>query len=244
MKMKLVVTENYEESSRILADMVEQVIAEKKDAVLGLPTGSSPVGMYHYLVQDYQEGKVDFSEVHTINLDEYTGLEREHVQSFGYFMDQHLFSKVNVPAENIMLIDGTGSAAEQIDRYDRFLDDNTIDILVVGIGNNGHIGFNEPDTVFHAQTHLTELESETIKANARFFEKESDVPRSAITMGMSAILKARKVVLIATGEAKAGAIERLFMDDTIDPMFPCSILKGCKDAVVVVDRDLYGRTKL
>lgn len=237
--MKLIVTESYEESSRLLADMFEEVVAEKADAVLGLATGSSPIGLYRCLVQDFEAGKVDFSKVHTINLDEYEGLGRSHEQSFGYFMDQHFFSRVNIKKENIMLIDGAGKPEEQIRRYDEFLEKNPIDILVLGIGNNGHIGFNEPDRVFQAGTHLVELEEDTIKANARFFEKESDVPKRAVTMGMKGIVNAGKVVLIASGKAKAKAIHELFQDDIIDPMLPCSILKVCREAVVVVDRELY-----
>lgn len=237
--MKLIVTENYEESSRLLADMFEEVVAEKADAILGLATGSSPIGLYQCLVQDFEAGKVDFSKVHTINLDEYEGLERSHEQSFGYFMDQHFFSRVNIKKENIMLVDGAGKPEEQIRRYDEFLEKNPIDILVLGIGNNGHIGFNEPNRVFQAGTHLVELEEDTIKANSRFFEKESDVPKRAVTMGMKGIVNAGKVVLIASGKAKAKAIHELFQDDIIDPMLPCSILKVCREAVVVVDRELY-----
>lgn len=241
--MKLVVTESYEKSSRLLADMFEEVIAGKKNAVLGLATGSSPEGMYECLVEDYRAGKVDFSQIHTINLDEYCGLPRSHSQSFGYFMDRRLFSKVNIKEENIMLIDGTASAEEQAKRYDTFLREHPIDILVLGIGTNGHIGFNEPEAVFHANTHQVELAKETIQANSRFFDKAEDVPASAITMGMAGIAGARKVVLIASGEAKADAIKRLFADELVDPMLPCSILKICRDATVVIDRTLYERMK-
>lgn len=241
--MRLVITKDYEESSRLLADMFEQVIEEKGDAVLGLATGSSPLGMYRYLVQDYKEGKVDFSRVRTINLDEYVGLARNHEQSFGYFMDQHLFSKVNIMENNIMLVDGTADVEEQIKRYNQFLQEHSIDILLLGIGTNGHIGFNEPDRIFRAGAHQVFLAEETIQANSRFFQSCDDVPRSAITMGIAGIVNAKKVVLIASGEAKADAIRRLLADDSIDPMLPCSILKICQDAIVIVDQNLYERTK-
>lgn len=237
--MKLIVTESYEESSRLLADMFEDTVKGNSKAVLGLATGSSTIGLYKCLTEDFTAGKVDFSKVHTINLDEYEGLARDHEQSFGYFMDKHLFSKVNIKAENIMLMDGAANPEEQIKRYNEFLEKHPIDILVLGIGNNGHIGFNEPDSVFRAGTHLVELKEDTIKANARFFEKESDVPKRAITMGMAGIVNARKVALIASGKAKAGAIHKLFEDDIIDPMLPCSILKVCREATVVVDKELY-----
>lgn len=242
--MKLLVTEDYEESSRILADMLEEVIFGKKDALLGLATGSSPVGTYQCLVKDFQEGKVDFSQVSTINLDEYIGLSKEHPQSFRYFMEQHLFSKVNISEEKIHMIDGSGDPAEEIAKYDQFLLDNPIDFLILGIGDNGHIGFNEPDCVFEANTHRVMLANETIRANARFFEKIDDVPKSAITMGISGIAGAKKVVLIASGEAKAKAVAKLFADDRVDPKLPCSILKICRDATVIVDRELYERMKL
>ncbi len=242
--MNLVITENYEESSRALADMLETVIAEKKDAILGLATGSSPIGMYQCLVEDFQSGKVDFSSVSTINLDEYIGLSKENPQSFRFFMDQHFFSKVNIEEERIHMIDGSGTLAEEIKKYNEFLSDHTIDFLILGIGNNGHIGFNEPSDVFIADTHEVMLTKETIRANSRFFEKIEDVPISAVTMGMAGITRAKKVVLIASGEAKADAVEKLFADNVIDPMIPCSILKICRDVTVIVDRSLYERTKL
>ena len=142
--MKRIVTESYEESSRILADLFGDVIRSKPHPLLGCATGSSPIGLYRFLTEDYRAGKLDFSGVSTINLDEYAGLARSHNQSFGYFMDRHLFSKVNIKEENIMLADGAGDAQEQCRRYDSFLAENDIDILVLGIGVNGHIGFNEP----------------------------------------------------------------------------------------------------
>ena len=236
--MKRIVTESYEESSRILAALFGDVIRSTPRPLLGCATGSSPIGLYRFLTEDYRAGKLDFSGVRTINLDEYAGLARSHNQSFGYFMDRHLFSKVNIKEENIMLADGAGDAQEQCRRYDSFLAENDIDILVLGIGVNGHIGFNEPAEFFTANTHVVELEEETIQANSRFFERREDVPRKAITMGMAGIVRARKVVLIAAGAAKADAIGRLFKDDRIDPMLPCSILKVCRDATVIIDREL------
>lgn len=239
--MKLVVKKDYDESSRYLADMFKDTVSKKADAILGLATGSSPMGLYKYLVEDFKKGLVDFSQTRTINLDEYVGLPREHDQSFGYFMDEHFFSKVNIKEENIMLINGAGDPQEQCEKYNAFLNENSIDMLVVGIGTNGHIGFNEPDKVFLASTHMTSLTQETIKANSRFFESESEVPQSAITMGIAGITRAKKVALIATGESKADAIKKLLDDDAVDPMLPCSILKACKDATVIIDEALYNR---
>ena len=158
-------------------------------------------------------------------------------------MDQHFFSKVNLKEENIFLVDGAADAAKQEKRFNDFLKDNKIDIQILGIGNNGHIGFNEPDSYFTASAHKVELAEETIKANARFFEKEPDVPRSAITMGMYGIAAAAKVILVATGAAKAPAIKKLLESDHVDPQLPCSILHICEDATVIVDKDLYELTK-
>lgn len=241
--MKRIVTESYEESSRVLADMFGEVIRNTQHPLLGCATGSSPIGLYRFLTEDYRAGKLDFSGVRTINLDEYAGLPRGHNQSFGYFMDRHLFSKVNIKEENIMLADGAGDEQEQCRRYDSFLEENDIDILVLGIGGNGHVGFNEPAGFFTANTHVVELEEETIQANSRFFERLEDVPKKAITMGMAGIVRAKKVVLIASGTAKAEAVGRLFQDDRIDPMLPCSILKVCRDAAVIIDRELEAEIK-
>ena len=215
--MKVIKVKNYEELSRTAATIIAGVILSKPDCILGLATGSSPVGTYDQLAAMYEEGILDFSHVKSVNLDEYEGLARDHDQSFGYFMDQHFFSKVNLKEENIFLVDGAADAAKQEKRFNDFLKDNKIDIQILGIGNNGHIGFNEPDSYFTASAHKVELAEETIKANARFFEKESDVPRSAITMGMYGIATAAKVILVATGAAKAPAIKKLLESDHVDP---------------------------
>lgn len=236
--MKTIVTGSYAESSRILADMFECVMRTVEEPLLGLSTGSTPLGMYQCLTEDYSRGLIDFSHVHTINLDEYVGLPRSHSQSFGYYMDKHLFSKVNLLPENTLLIDGVGEPEAQCRRYNEFLSQSPMDILVLGIGNNGHIGFNEPDDAFCASTHVVELADDTICANARFFERIEDVPRHAITMGMAGITQAREVVLIATGMAKAKAIGALLADDKIDPRLPCSILKVCQNATILIDKDL------
>ena len=174
--MKLIIAENYEEGSRKTADMFETVISSKKDAVLGLATGSTPEGIYKCMTEDFSKGKVDFSVVRTINLDEYLGLKREHPQSFGYFMDKHLFSKVNIKPENIMLVDGSNDACIEIRKYDEFIQKSPIDILLLGIGENGHIGFNEPAEYFVAGTHVTDLAEETINANSRFFADKKEEP--------------------------------------------------------------------
>ncbi len=241
--MKLIVTKSYEESSRVAANIYKEVIQNKKDALIGCATGSTPIGMYQCLIEDYKKGEIDFSNIRTVNLDEYVGLSREHNQSFSYFMYDKFFDHININKENIFLVSGEKDTQSQIENFNKFLEKQDIDILLLGIGSNGHVGFNEPDSCFQALAHEVELTQETIKANARFFTSEADVPRSAITMGMYGIAKAKKVVLIASGAAKAEAIKQLFADDKINPMLPCSILKLCQDATVIVDEELYNLTK-
>lgn len=241
--MKLIVTKSYKESSRVAADMYKEVIQNKKNALLGCATGSTPVGMYRYLIEDYKKGLLDFSDIRTVNLDEYVGVQQTHEQSFAFFMHQNFFDHINIKKENIYLVDGEKETVSEEKKFNDFLQSNEIDILLLGIGMNGHIGFNEPNTFFTASAHEVQLTEDTINANSRFFESEEDVPRSAVTMGMYGIVKAKKVVLIASGAAKAEAIKKLLADDYIDSMIPCSILKVCKDATVIVDQELYDLTK-
>lgn len=236
--MKIITAKDKKEAGRICADMFEEVIREKEDALLGLATGSTPIGLYDCLSEDYSRGRISMAGVHTINLDEYVGLGRDHEQSFGYFMDEHLFSRVNIPAGNIMLLNGLSDPRKEIEIYESFLAQNRIDILILGIGNNGHIGFNEPEPVFRTRTHLVDLTPETIEANARFFTSADEVPKKALTMGMGGICAARKICLAAFGAGKADAISRMLRDDTVDPMLPCSVLKLCSDVTVIIDQDL------
>ena len=233
--MKLIVTGSYEESSRIAADMFEEVIINKKNPLLGCATGSTPIGLYQCLTEDYRAGKIDFSGVRTINLDEYAGLTKGHSQSFGYFMEQHLFSKVNIKKENIMLIDGAAQAEDQCRDYDRFLEQNEIDILVLGIGNNGHIGFNEPTDNFPATVHTVQLTESTINANSRLFERREDVPTQAITMGIGTIMKAKKILLIA-GPDKAEIVEKACFGK-VTPEVPASVLQLHPDVTVILSAE-------
>ena len=233
--MKLIVTGSYEESSRIAADMFEEVIINKKNPLLGCATGSTPIGLYQCLTEDYRAGKIDFSGVRTINLDEYAGLTKSHSQSFGYFMEQHLFSKVNIKKENIMLIDGAAQAEDQCRDYDRFLEQNEIDILVLGIGNNGHIGFNEPTDNFPATVHTVQLTESTINANSRLFERREDVPTQAITMGIGTIMKAKKILLIA-GPDKAEIVEKACFGK-VTPEVPASVLQLHPDVTVILSAE-------
>lgn len=241
--MRLIISASFADSSRIAADMYIDVIRKKQDALIGCSTGGSTIGIYKYLIEDYKNGKVDFSHISTVNVDEYVGLGRRHNQSFAYFMDTNFFTHVNISMNSIFLVDGAKVVEEEVSRFNQFLEDNTIDILMLGVGSNGHIGFNEPEEKLTASAHVVDLHPDTIKGNSRFFESIDEVPRKAITMGMCGITNAKKVVLIASGAAKADAIKRLLQDDYIDPRLPCSILKLCRDATVVIDKELYKLTK-
>ena len=243
--MKIIKAKDYNDMSRKAANIISAQVIMKPDCVLGLATGSTPIGTYKQLIEWYEKGDLDFGDVTTVNLDEYRGLPRENDQSYFYFMNHNLFDYVNVNPERTHLPNGMNPDADaECKRYEEVIrSTGGVDLQLLGLGHNGHIGFNEPDSYFTASAHKVELAEETIKANARFFEKESDVPRSAITMGMYGIATAAKVILVATGAAKAPAIKKLLESDHVDPQLPCSILHICEDATVIVDKDLYELTK-
>lgn len=237
--IKLIVADDCDEAGHIICEMFKEVIKNRRNALLGLATGSTPCGLYQNLAEGYAKGEIDFSEVRTINLDEYSGLCRTDKNSFGHFMDEQLFSRINIRPENIMLISGEKDPRTEIERYDSFLAENRTDIQILGLGENGHIGFNEPGDYFIAGTHEVELADDTIRANARFFSDISEVPRRAVTMGVNGILNAERIVLAAYGKKKADAVKRLLSDNRIYPELPCSILKAAHDVTVVIDRELY-----
>ena len=212
-----------------------QVIA-KPDSVLGLATGSSPIPTYSRMIEMYKEGIVDFSKVTTFNLDEYISLGHDHPQSYYYFMQENLFKGINVPVENIHVPSGT---AEDIDaggkHYDEMIANaGGIDVQILGIGNNGHIAFNEPCDNFPMGTHKVALTESTIEANTRFFENSDEVPRWAISMGIGSIMKARKIILVATGSAKADAVYGM-VKGPVTPECPASILQMHPDVTVFAD---------
>ena len=232
--MKIISVKNYEEMSSKAADIIASQIKEKPDCVLGLATGSSPVGTYKRLIEDNKEGKIDFASVTSVNLDEYVGLDGTNDQSYRYFMDNNLFNFVNIDKAKTFVPNGCAEDLKaEGEAYDKMIEElGGIDLQLLGIGLDGHIGFNEPDSVFTAATHEVVLDESTIKANARFFEREEDVPKKAITMGMMSIMKAKKVLLIANGEAKKDIINKAFYG-AVDPMVPASILQLHPDATVI-----------
>ena len=235
--MRIIVCENYEEVSKKAAQMILSQVTLKPNSVLGLATGSTPIGMDENLVKLNKNGDIDFSEVRTFNLDEYYKLPKESDQSYHYFMYKNLFDHININPENIHIPNGmTADVDAECERYDKLIKEaGGVDIQVLGIGNNAHIGFNEPTINFEKGTHLVELEESTIEANSRFFDNIEDVPKKAITMGVGSIFKSKKIMLIATGENKAEAIYNTVYGKVV-PEVPASILQFHSDIVLILDK--------
>lgn len=231
--MKIVRAADYEEMSRRAAGVIAAQVILNPASVLGLATGGTPVGAYEQLAIWHKNGDLDFSGVTSVNLDEYCGLEGTHPQSYRYFMQKNLFDHVNIPAENTHLPSGTADPAAECARYEALINSlGGIDMQLLGIGHNGHIGFNEPGPAFERDTHAVTLSAETIHANARFFVSADEVPRQALTMGMGAIMKAKRVLLVASGTEKADILDRA-LNGPITPEVPASILQLHPDLTVV-----------
>ena len=235
--MKIYVAENYEAMSRKAASIIASVVTLKPDCVLGLATGSTPIGMYQQLVQWYKDGDLDFSQIHTVNLDEYVGLEPTHDQSYRYFMQDNLFNHVNIDVANTNVPNGLAEdTAAECARYDQVMQDmGGIDIQVLGMGHNGHIGFNEPADHFPLGTHIVDLQESTIQANARFFASADEVPKQALTMGIGSIMRARQILVVVNGEGKADIVKAAFTGP-VTPMVPASILQLHPNVVLVGDK--------
>lgn len=235
--MRYIEVENYEQLSVAAANIIAAQVILKPNSVLGLATGSSPVGAYKELIKKYENGELDFSAVTSVNLDEYIGLDGDNDQSYRYFMNTNLFNHVNINKEKTFVPSGV---AADIEKECKEYDDNIarlggIDLQLLGIGLDGHIGFNEPDEFFTKATHKVTLDESTIEANARFFESIDDVPRAAVTMGMGGIMGAKRVLLIANGESKKEIIEKAFFGP-IDPKVPASILQLHNDLTVIYSK--------
>lgn len=235
--MRLIRAKDYQDVSRKAANIIAAQIQLKPDCVLGLATGSSPVGTYKELIKKYESGDLDFSQVKTVNLDEYVGLTKDHDQSYAYFMRDNLFDHVNINQANCNIPNGMNPDAEgECARYDAVIDSfGGADLQLLGLGPNGHVGFNEPADAFVKNTNKVKLTDATIDANARFFASADDVPRQALTMGIGCIMAARRVLLIASGEDKADAVYNAFCGP-ITPECPASILQLHKDVVLVGDK--------
>lgn len=231
--MNFIKVNTYEELSAKAAAIICGQVAMKPECVLGLATGSSPLGTYAKMAEKNEAGEVDFSKVKTINLDEYVGLDGNHEQSYRYFMNNNLFKNINIDIENTYVPNGCATDVEaECLAYDNLIKDLGIDLQLLGIGYDGHIGFNEPDKYFEKATHKVALDSSTIEANSRFFASRDDVPTTAITMGMGGIMSAKKVLLIANGKGKRDIVEKAFFGP-ITPELPASILQLHNDLTVI-----------
>ena len=234
--MKLYRAKDYYDMSRKAANIISAQIIMKPNCVLGLATGSTPVGAYKQLIEWYNKGDLDFSRVKTANLDEYKGLTRDNDQSYYHFMKQNLFMHVNIDVTNTHIPDGMESDAEkEAARYEEILRNlGGIDLQILGLGHNGHIGFNEPSDIFPKDTHIVDLQESTIEANKRFFESADQVPRQAYTMGIGTIIRAKKILLMVSGEDKAEILYNALCGP-VTPKVPASILQLHPDVIIVAD---------
>ncbi|GAA0732755.1 glucosamine-6-phosphate deaminase [Clostridium oceanicum] len=240
--MRIIVVDNYKEMSKKAAAMIASQIILKPNSVLGLATGDTPLGMYKELIEMYDMKQIDFREVKSFNLDEYYGLEKENSQSYHHYMIKNFFSNINIDKEKINIPNGKAkNIKKECENYDKKISDSgNIDIQVLGIGVNGHIGFNEPSVDFKAGTHLVELDEKTIKSNSRFFNSIEDVPTKAISMGIKTIMNSKKIVLLANGKGKADAIFKT-VKGKICPEVPASVLQFHNDVTIILDKEAAGK---
>ena len=236
--MRILKARDYDHMSRQAANIISAQVILKPDCVLGLATGSSPLGIYRQLIKWYDKGDIDFSQVRTVNLDEYVGLGEEDDQSYHYFMRKNFFEHINIDLSNTNIPNGKNPVAEdECARYDKVIKGlGGIDLQLLGLGPNGHIGFNEPDEYLSMDTHLTPLTEATITANRRFFEREEDVPRFAYTMGIRNIMHAERVLMVVSGKHKAEILKKAFFGP-VTPKVPASILQIHKNFTLVADED-------
>lgn len=236
--MEVIVKENYDEMSKLAAKMVADLVRKKPNCILGLATGSTPVGTYKELIRMHKEEGLDFSQVKSFNLDEYVGLPAEHDQSYHYFMRDNLFDHINIKLENTHVPDGTAS---DVQAHCKWYDEEIkkaggIDLQILGIGGNGHIAFNEPGSPLDSRTRTQVLDEGTISDNARFFQSIDDVPKSAVTMGIGTIIEARQIILLANKANKADAVKKT-VEGPVTEEVPASVLQKHPNATIIVDKD-------
>ena len=235
--MKVIITENYQEMSKVAADILIGIVKNNPNAVLGLATGSSPIGTYQNMIQDHKENGTSYKNVHTVNLDEYVGLTADHDQSYAYFMRTNLFDHIDVDQNNTNLPCGAVSDTQkECDRYNALLETLQQDVQLLGLGSNGHIGFNEPDTPFGSVTHLVDLTENTIKDNSRLFASIDEVPRQALSMGIKNIMQAKSILMVVSGKNKAAAVKGMVQGE-VTPALPASVLQLHPNAIIVCDTD-------
>lgn len=232
---KIIITKNYEELSAKAAEVMLGVVKQNPKAVLGLATGTTPLGLYAKMIADYKENGTDYSQIRTVNLDEYKGLPKTHEQSYAYFMKKNLFDGLGIRSEQTNIEDGTAKEAdEECARYDTLLEELPRDIQLLGLGSNGHIAFNEPGTPFGSGTHVVTLAESTVRDNARLFEDISEVPRKAFTMGIKQIMQAKKVLILASGSNKADAVYKMVKGEVTEQV-PASVLQQHPDCTLIAD---------
>lgn len=235
--MKVIITENYEEMSKKTAEIIIDIVKANPNAVLGLATGSSPIGTYQNMIKDHKENGTSYKGVRTVNLDEYVGLTADHDQSYAYFMRDNLFNHVDIDLKNTNVPCGSASDLQkECDRYNALLEELKQDVQLLGIGSNGHIGFNEPGTPIDSVTHLVDLTENTIKDNSRLFASIDEVPRQALSMGIKNIMNAKSVILVASGKNKAKAVYGMVKGE-VTPDLPASILQLHPFVTLVCDKD-------
>ncbi len=234
--MRIICAKDYKEMSEMAADIIGAQVLLKPDAVLGLATGSTPIGTYEELVRRYEAGRLDFSKIKTVNLDEYRGLTKDNDQSYYYFMHSHLFDHININKNNTKVPDGMEPDALKAGQdYENIIKNyGGIDLQLLGLGNNGHIGFNEPGDEFIDKTHVVDLTESTIEANKRFFASIDDVPKQAYTMGIGSIMRAKRVLMVVNGKGKAEIVKEAFFGP-ITPKVPASILQLHNDFILIGD---------
>jgi glucosamine-6-phosphate deaminase len=243
--MKIYKAKDYNDMRRKAANIISAQIIMKPDCVLGLATGSTPIGAYKQLVEWYRKGDLDFSEVTTVNLDEYKGLSRENPQSYYYFMNENLFDHVNIDKSRTFLPDGMEADSEKAcaDYNATIARVGGVDLQLLGLGHNGHIGFNEPGTAFEKETHCVDLTERTIQANTRFFQSEAEVPRQAYTMGIKTIMSAQRILVVVSGEDKADTVRDAFFGP-VTPAVPASILQLHGNVTLVADEAALSKVEI
>ena len=235
--MNVIITENYEQMSKKAAEIIINLVKKNPKAVLGFATGSSPIGLYQNLIKDHKENGTSYKDVFTVNLDEYVGLNAEHDQSYAYFMRTNLFDFIDVDKKNTNLPNGVAPDVQaECDRYNALLDVHQQDVQILGLGSNGHIGFNEPNTPFDSVTHLVQLTENTIKDNSRLFKSIDEVPKTALSMGIKNIMNAKSIVMVVSGKNKAEAVKGMLKGE-ITPALPASVLQLHPFVTIVCDKD-------
>ena len=235
--MKVIIAENYDEMSKKASEILINIVKNNPNAILGLATGSSPIGTYQYMIKDHKENGTSYKNVSSVNLDEYVGLTADHDQSYAYFMRTNLFDFIDIDLNNTNLPCGTASDTQaECNRYNALLETMQQDVQVLGLGSNGHIGFNEPNTPFSSVTHVVDLAESTIKDNSRLFASIDDVPKQAFSMGIKNIMQAKSIVMVVSGKNKAQAVKAMVQGE-VTPALPASVLQLHPNVTVICDKD-------